>query len=485
VSQVIPGWRLDNDGHPSYWIRAGAHAGGQSTDDVVAIPAAKLARHTAVIAQSGSGKSFFLGRLIEEILLNTKAKVLVFDPNADFRMMHQAQPPAVWEKAGYDASTRRGFLPTERTQAQAMQRWQAISKCIFRGDVPETEGIYAPMRCWWPSVSTDLLAGDLNAVERSQLEYCHAFVQWAAGALRAELEKANRSVRQSNLLLDLCEQSLLDALKADSSSRNASGMLAQMGGGAESTEFARKARAAAQYASGDIATYYFAKARQYEAAGLLAPNPPSADLLHLSDAELRQLRLSVVDLPSIVSPEGRLLAVNSLLTFVQQRARMRWEEAMSGPADADRREPLFVVVEEAHNLIPAEVRSRAAQSVREQFRTIAAEGRKMGLFLIVVSQRPDKLDEFVLSECENRVVMRIESESVLSAVKQSLGSGTAAAEAVNECLTFGLGRALLLGAWVSHRPTKIAAAARRTAEGGRNLNEAWWANPAGETGNAN
>src|SRR5262249_30330386 len=43
-----------------------------------------LAAHTAVIAQSGSGKSFMLGRLLEEIASKTMARVLILDPNSDF-----------------------------------------------------------------------------------------------------------------------------------------------------------------------------------------------------------------------------------------------------------------------------------------------------------------------------------------------------------------------------------------------------------------
>ena len=43
-----------------------------------------LFRHTVVIGQSGSGKSFMLGRLIEEIILQTHGKIVIFDSNSDF-----------------------------------------------------------------------------------------------------------------------------------------------------------------------------------------------------------------------------------------------------------------------------------------------------------------------------------------------------------------------------------------------------------------
>jgi prepilin-type N-terminal cleavage/methylation domain-containing protein len=43
-----------------------------------------LTADTAVIAQSGSGKSFMLGRLLEEIASKTRTRVVILDPNSDF-----------------------------------------------------------------------------------------------------------------------------------------------------------------------------------------------------------------------------------------------------------------------------------------------------------------------------------------------------------------------------------------------------------------
>lgn len=43
-----------------------------------------LKSHTLIVGQSGSGKSFMLGRLLEEIVLSSEAGILLLDPNADF-----------------------------------------------------------------------------------------------------------------------------------------------------------------------------------------------------------------------------------------------------------------------------------------------------------------------------------------------------------------------------------------------------------------
>src|SRR5207249_7256070 len=105
----------------------------------------------------------------------------------------------------------------------------------------------------------------------------------------------------------------------------------------------------------------------------------------------------------------------------------------------------------------------------------AAEGRKFGLFLIVVSQRPDKLDPLVLSECENKVLMRVGSQSVLNITRQLLGLEEVPEKLLNKCLEFEQGRGLLLGDWVDGHPTFFYGAARRTVEGGRNLRPKAWA----------
>jgi len=139
--------------------------------------------------------------------------------------------------------------------------------------------------------------------------------------------------------------------------------------------------------------------------------------------------------------------------------------------------PTFIVVDEAHNLIPADPRSKAEAALRELFRTIVAEGRKYGLFLILVSQRPDKLDPLVISECENKIVMKLGSISVLNITRQLLGLEDAPSRLLEKCLEFEKGRAILIGDWSRQGPQVFYCAARRTVEGGRDLRPHHWAKP--------
>ena len=88
------GWVVDEQLHPKYWV---AHPNywleSKDSDpkdsDMARIPTEDMDTHTVIIAQSGSGKSFFLGRLVEEIMLKSKSRCLILDPNGDFRNIHK------------------------------------------------------------------------------------------------------------------------------------------------------------------------------------------------------------------------------------------------------------------------------------------------------------------------------------------------------------------------------------------------------------
>jgi hypothetical protein len=158
-------------------------------------------------------------------------------------------------------------------------------------------------------------------------------------------------------------------------------------------------------------------------------------------------------------------------------ARDSWNTALNKSEDEDVRVPTFIIVDEAHNLMPAEPEGRAERALRDQFRRIIAEGRKYGLFLILVSQRPDKLDPLIVSECENKVLMKLSSRAVLDKTRTLLGLEDIPPKLLDRCLEFELGRALLLGAWVQRGPQFMYSAPRRTKEGGRNLQKKHWAVP--------
>ncbi len=80
-------------------------------------------------------------------------------------------------------------------------------------------------------------------------------------------------------------------------------------------------------------------------------------------------------------------------------------------------EPFFMVIEEAHNFVPEKGMGKAVCS--DILRKIASEGRKFGLGLGVVSQRPANVAKNVLSQCGTQLIMRVTNPNDLKAIARS------------------------------------------------------------------
>jgi len=90
-----------------------------------------------------------------------------------------------------------------------------------------------------------------------------------------------------------------------------------------------------------------------------------------------------------------------------------------------RKQPLLIVLEEAHNYLKTGENSISSRTVQ----TIAKEGRKYGIGLVLVTQRPSELDETVLSQCGTTIALRMNNKGdrnhVSSAVQDELSNMTA------------------------------------------------------------
>jgi DNA helicase HerA-like ATPase len=69
--------------------------------------------------------------------------------------------------------------------------------------------------------------------------------------------------------------------------------------------------------------------------------------------------------------------------------------------------PVLLLLEEAHNFAPAKASTAAELRAIETTKQVAQEGRKFGVGLILISQRPSRLDETTLSQCNSYIIMRM------------------------------------------------------------------------------
>jgi len=105
--------------------------------------------------------------------------------------------------------------------------------------------------------------------------------------------------------------------------------------------------------------------------------------------------------------------------------------------------PIFVIIEEAHVFVPKEHDTSAKYWAAK----IAREGRKFGLGLCIVSQRPRSVDLNVLSQMGSFAIMKIIQEDDQRQIASATESTSR--ELINQLTSLNVGDAILVGQWVN------------------------------------
>jgi uncharacterized protein len=325
-----------------------------------AVDAGGFDRHTFLCGQSGSGKTYSLGVMLERLLMETTLRVVILDPNSDFVRLGHVR---------------------ESSDGPMLARYREVA-----GDVrvPEPRLRLAQLD---PVAQAALLRLDPVADREEYAELAAALV-------------ANEFDLNSDRPLATRARNL----------------------GADKL-------------------------------GVWARDAPTTVLDAVLDAGARCV---VVDLGSLATHEERSLVAGAVLGAL-------WERR-------EQREPVLIVIDEAHNVCPADPEDALTALAAAHTVRIAAEGRKFGLYLLVSTQRPQKVQENVISQCDNLVLMRLNSaadtafaQAVFSFVPASL---------VDRATTFTLGEALVAGK-ISPQPALIRFGARIAQEGGADVPATW------------
>lgn len=80
--------------------------------------------------------------------------------------------------------------------------------------------------------------------------------------------------------------------------------------------------------------------------------------------------------------------------------------------------PVNLILEEAHRYVPRQNAAASTLDANRIFERVAKEGRKYGLFLMLSSQRPSELSGTVLSQCSNYIVHRIQNPEDLHHIRR-------------------------------------------------------------------
>ncbi|ODS42779.1 MAG: hypothetical protein MSIBF_05695 [Candidatus Altiarchaeales archaeon IMC4] len=175
------------------------------------------------------------------------------------------------------------------------------------------------------------------------------------------------------------------------------------------------------------------------------------------EAIIRRNQLTIMDL----SEADERLSETVVVAMCRRIFNARKSHEKKGGSSV----PTFLIVEEAHNFAPRGVEDRVVMS-RAILRKIAREGRKFGVGLCIVSQRPNKLDADVLSQCNTQIIMKIVNPSDQEYIRQSVETVTE--DIVRDLPSLSRGEAIVVGSAI-RMPVPVKIRMRETTVGGEDI----------------
>jgi len=343
-------------------------------------------RHLAVIAQTGSGKTYLSGVLAEE-LLKKGATIIILDPHADYVFLSRTAD-GKRHKLSDRITVFRNPLSTGRYTETEVGKVNSYEVCF-----------------------SDLDLEEICLISMISKKYVN-IIQGLEIAL--EKLKNRKDVFQPRDLIEI-----IDSAK-DWKDEGID------------TKIIKGATSAKKYLARLIKMQLFTSAST-NITEMLRP-------MHLSDLDLSGLTDFVAD----------YIAFKVLSDIYDKAATDQFEY------------PVFIFVEEAHRFIPAEGSTYSSRIIKK----IAAEGRKFGVFLVLITQRPSKIHSDALSQCNSQIIMRLTNPHDQNAVSSS-------SERLSETLMDDLpglntGEAVIIGE-MTRAPVMLSVKKRSTKEGGSDI----------------
>ena len=319
-------------------IRIGSLLAREDVDVTLSAPRL-VARHLAVLAMTGGGKTVAARRIIRE-LIHHGYPLLILDPHGDYIGLSKVRDLLAKESPGSDI---RLFYPEllMQTDGEAL-----IEKLISQ----MTDGMSEPQMDYLRSVFSRQKAAE----GESALDYLEKLI---ATVVR---EIPNQTDRR-----------LVPTMYAVRRSLNiVQGRLAGM---RKSSQMMRQSEKL--------------KSLNFEPL----PNPFSQP-----DKIIRPGQTSILYLGGYDHVTQCSIAAITLETLFEYRASLD-----------NRIPPFFSVIEEAHTFIPSAREGTQDAVSLPVIRRIITEGRKFGTGLMLISQRPSRLDETIVSQCNSYLILRL------------------------------------------------------------------------------
>jgi hypothetical protein len=414
-----------------------------------------LRRHLAVIAQTGAGKSYTVGVILEK-LLQLGGTIVVFDPNSDYVLMRRDPQHRVTPFANHVEVYR---LPTTQLRritddeiggskkfSVQFSKLEVDEICQMTGIAPTFTNIRKAIQTAW-----DKLQG----------------TDYTPKQMREELEQLAEG-------FDATEQGAPKGM----SRREAPRALNPAIGNEEDFDrgFAQRVSEKANVEWDDFGKSTAEEpAPRERAAKSNDAKMPSLDAISGAQKALKYIELlERVDIWGYEDVPMKELLRSMTLSVIDVAGVDQWisefivakvlNETWGIAVNEGLPRPVFFVLEEAHNFVPG---GQGAQSHSAGIiKRIASEGRKFGLFMILITQRPYKVHADTLSQCNSQIIMRLTNPQDQQAIRLS-------SEGISEGLLADLpglnvGEAVILGPLV-RVPVMVRVGARESKEGGNDI----------------
>lgn len=378
-----------------------AHVGSLLLRDLGAVPVAidvkeLVSTHMAILAGTGSGKSYTAGVLVEELLLpHNRAAVLILDPHGEYGTLAEMRGHAAFQTAD-------GYAP----------KVQILKPEDIRIRISSLD--YYDILSLLPEMS-DRQQSILNKAFTILRRHKHGNFRWGIQDLIAAVVEADSTMDENGN--------------------------EKLGSSAPALEWKLER---------------------------LARSPYFHSLDHLAPKDLFEPgQVTVLQMNEISQEEQQVICATVLRQA--SHARMNTQKELIRPDDENFLPyPVFILIEEAHRFAPAHEPSRCKMILR----TILSEGRKFGLGMGLITQRPGKLDADVLSQCMSQFLMRIVNPVDQDSLKY--GVEAAGRDLLKELPALTKGQVIIAGACVN-TPVLCQVRQRITEHGGETLNapELW------------
>jgi uncharacterized protein len=375
-----------------------------------------VSKHLAVLAATGSGKSYTVGVLLEELMgTHNRAAVLVLDPHSEYatlaEMGNLTDNPLVGNRVGFistSKSTSDGYLPTVKVITEEDIKVRYV-------DLESAD---------WAGILKDASDKMLNILHESLRRLGKRGGMTGLEGETGRSDSGTRSGTGRNVFGFADIMAELEAVRDDNNSMSIDGLRWRLRAHARKKIFS---------------TGEYTPLREM----------------------LRPGQLTIIDMSELEEGHQQLIASLLLRKILQARIKTKKDKVTDGEFHLPY--PVFIVLEEAHRFAPASGESRAKRVLK----TILSEGRKFGVGTCLVSQRPGKLDSDILSQCMTQIIMKIINPSDQENIKQSVEAVTA--DLLDELPSLTTGQAVVVGSAIN-TPVTVRIRERYTRPGGSSSN---------------